>query len=175
MIILTSQKLRRVAGPYILHPVPHGMDDHCPGLRPGDPSCGHPCPHALFEPFPRQTVPLPGIYLNTVTGAKGVYLPAGDTTDQAVPLHRVHHMAMRPRLPYTDKPRHLLARHGARNLRPTDPNAATPHHETDGPIPTTLAGERHFIMEGLTDDIITQDPGGNHGRLERCHGTPHGT
>ena len=45
---LNPQKLRRVAGPYILYPVPHGMDDHCPGLRPGDPPCGHPCPHDLF-------------------------------------------------------------------------------------------------------------------------------
>ena len=49
---LNPQKLRRLAGPYILYPVPHGMDDHCPGLQPGDPPCGHPCPHALFEPLP---------------------------------------------------------------------------------------------------------------------------
>ena len=83
---LNPQKLRRVAGPYILYPVPHGMDDHCPGLRPGDPPCGHPCPHALFQPLPPQPAPLPGIYLNTVTGVKGVYLTAGDTTGQAVLL-----------------------------------------------------------------------------------------
>ena len=98
---LNPQKLRRVAGPYILYPVPHGMDDHCPGLRPGDPPCEHPCPHALFQPLPPQPAPLPGIYPNTVTGTKGVYLTAGDTPGQAVPLDQVHHMAMGPRLPNT--------------------------------------------------------------------------
>ena len=67
---LSSNKLRRVAGPYILYPVPHGMDGPCPGLQPGDPPCGHPCPHALSQPLPPQPAPLPGIYLNTITGAR---------------------------------------------------------------------------------------------------------
>ena len=80
---------------------------------------------------------------------------------QAVPLDRVHHMAMGPRLPNTDKPRHLLARHGAREPRPADPNAPGPdraqlHLTTKhtAQLPTTLAGEKHFIAEGLADDII---------------------
>ena len=81
---LNPGKLHRVAGPYVLYPLPHIMDDHCPALRPGDPPCGHPCPHALFKPLAPQPAPFPGIYLNTVTGAKGVYLTAGDTTSQAV-------------------------------------------------------------------------------------------
>ena len=34
---LNLKKLCRVAGPYILYPVPHGMDGPCPGLWPGDP------------------------------------------------------------------------------------------------------------------------------------------
>ena len=34
---LNPQKLRNVAEPYILYPVPTGMDGPCPGLRPGDP------------------------------------------------------------------------------------------------------------------------------------------
>ena len=71
---LNPKKLRRVAGPYILYPVPHGMDDHCPGLQPRDPPRGHPCPHALFQSLPPKPAPLPGIYLNAVAGAKGVYL-----------------------------------------------------------------------------------------------------
>ena len=75
-------------GPYILYPVPHGMDDHCRGLRPGDPPCGHPCRDALFQPLPPQPAPLPGIYLNTVTGAKGVYLTAGDTRGKPSPSIR---------------------------------------------------------------------------------------
>ena len=79
---LNPQKLCRVAGPYILYPVPHGMDDHCPGLRPGDPPCGNPCPHALFQPLHPQPAPLPGVYLNTVKGAKGVYITTGDTPGQ---------------------------------------------------------------------------------------------
>ena len=54
---LNPQKLRRVAGPYILYPVPQGMDGLCPGVRPGDPPCGHPCPHALFQPIPPQPAP----------------------------------------------------------------------------------------------------------------------
>ena len=81
---LNPGKLHRVAGPYVLYPLPHIMDDHCQALRPGDPPCGHPCPHALFKPLAPQPVPFPGIYLNTVTGVKGVYLTAGDTTSQAV-------------------------------------------------------------------------------------------
>ena len=159
---LKPQELRRVAGPYILYPVPHGMDDHCPGLWPGDTPFGHPCPRALFQPLPPQPAPLPGIYLNTVTGAKGVYLTTGGTRGQAVPLNQVHHMAMVPQLPNTDKPRHLLARHGARDPRPVDPNAPGPDrgllHLTmkhTAQLPTTLAGEKYFILEGLTDDIIT--------------------
>ena len=73
------KKLRRVARPYVLYPVSQGMDGSCPGLPPGDPPCRHPCPHALFQPLPPQLAPLPSIYLNTVPGAKGVYLTAGDT------------------------------------------------------------------------------------------------
>ena len=53
---LNPKKLRRVAGPYILYPVPHGMDGPCPGLRPGDPPCGHSCPNALFQRLPPQPV-----------------------------------------------------------------------------------------------------------------------
>ena len=69
---LNPKKLRRMAGPYILYPVPHGMDDHCPGLRPGDPPCEHSFPDALFQALPPRPAPLPGIYLNAVAGAKGV-------------------------------------------------------------------------------------------------------
>ena len=158
---LNPQKLRRVAGPYILYPVHHGMNDHCPGLRPGDPPCGHPCSHALLQPLPPQPAPLPGVYLNAVAGAKGVYLTAGDTAGQVVPLCRVN-MAMRPRLSNTDKPRHPLARRGARDPRPSDLNAPGPDgallHLTmkhKAHLPTTLAREKHFIVEGLTDDVIT--------------------
>ena len=159
---LNPQKLRRVAGPYILYPVPHGMDDNCPGLRPGDPPCGHPCPNALFQPLLPQPAPLPGVYLNTVTGSKGVYLTTRDTTGQAIPLDQVHHMALGPRLPNTDKPPHPLARHGARDPMPVDPNAPGPDrallHLTmkhTAQLPASLAGEKYFIVEGLTDDVIT--------------------
>ena len=162
MITLNPQKLRRVAGPYILYAVPHGMDGHCPRLRLGDPPCKPPCPHALFQPLPPQPAPPPGIYLNTVTGAKGVYLTTGDTTGQAIPLDQVHHMALGPRLPNTDKPRHSLAEHGARDPRPVDRNAPGPKrallHLTmkhTAQLPATLAGEKYFIVEGLTDDVIT--------------------
>ena len=132
------------------------------GSGPGPPTCGHPCPHALFPPLPAQPAPLQGIYLNTVTGAKGVYLTAGDTAGQAVPLDQVHHMAMGPPLPNTDKPRHPLGRRGARDPRPADPNAPGPDrallHLTmkhTAQLPTTLAGEKHFIVQRLTDDVIT--------------------
>ena len=159
---LNLHKLRRSVGPYILYPVPHGMDGPCQGLRPGDPPCGRPCPHALFEPLCPQPAPLQGVYLNTVTSAKGVYPTTGDTTGQAIPLNQVHHMALVPRLPNTDKPRHLLARHGARDPRPMDPNARGPDrtllHVTmkhTAQLPATLAGEKYFIVEGLTEDVIT--------------------
>ena len=159
---LNPHKLRRAARPDILYLVRNSMDDHCPGLRPGDPPCGHPCSHALFQPLPQQPAPLPGIYLNTATGAKGVYLTARDTTGQAVPLDQVHNMAMGPRLPNTNKPRHPLARHGARDSWPVDLNAPGPDrallHLTmkhTAQLPTTLAVEKHFIVEGLTDNVIT--------------------
>ena len=151
-----------MAGPYILYPVPHGMDGPCPGLRPGDPPCEHPCSNALFEPLPPHPAPLPGVYLNTVTGVQGVYLTTGDTTGQAIPLDQVHHMALGPQLPNTDKQWHLLARHGARDPRPVDPNTPGPDRallhltikHTAG-LPATLAAEMYFIVEGLTDDVIT--------------------
>ena len=159
---LNPQKLRRVAGPYILYPVPNGMDGPCPGLRPGDLPFGHPCPQALFKPLPSQPAPLQGVYLNTVTGAKGVYLTTGDTTGQAIPFDHIQHMALGPRLPNTDKPRHPLARHGARDPRPVDPNAPGPDrallHLTmkhRAQLPATLVGEKYSIVEGLTDDVIT--------------------
>ena len=124
------------------------------GSGPRDPPCGHPCPHALFQPLPSQPAPLPGVYLNTVTGAKGVYLTTGDTTGQAIPLDQVHHMALVPRLPNTDKPRHPLARHSARAPRPVNPNAPGPERELlhltmkhEAKLPATLAGEKYFIME----------------------------
>ena len=91
-----------------------------------------------------------------------MYLTAGDTAGQAIPLGQVHHMAMGPRSSNTDKPRHSFARRGARVPRPADPNAPGPNRallhltmkHTDQ-FPATLAGEKHFIVEGLTDDVIT--------------------
>ena len=159
---LNPQKLRTAAGPYILYPVPHGMDDHCPGLRPGNPLCGHPCPHALFQPLPLQPAPVPGIYLNAGAGAKGVYLTAGDTAGQAIPLCQVHHMAMGPPLSNTDKPRHLFGRRGARDPRSANRNTPGRNGEVldltmtnTAKLPATIAGQKHFIVEGLTDDGIT--------------------
>ena len=135
------------------------MDDHRPGLRPRDSPRGHGCPHALFQPLPPQPAPLPGIYLNAVAG---VFLTPGDTLGQAIFLGQVHHTAKGPRLSKTDKPPHRLARRGACDPRPGDPNAPGPDrallHLTmkhTAQLPATLAGERHFIVEGLTDDVIT--------------------
>ena len=155
---LNPKKLRRVAGPYILYPVPHGMDGPCPGLRTGYPPCGHPCSHALFQPLPPEPAPLPGIYLNRIPGTKWVHLKAGDTLGQAIPLHQVYHMAIGPRLTDTNKPQHPLAGHGARE--PTDPNAPGPNRallhltmKLTAQLPTALEG--HFFAGGLTDDVIT--------------------
>ena len=71
-------------------------------------------------------------------------------------------MAMGQRLPNTNKPRHPLARHGARDPRPVDPYAPGPDrallHLTmkhTAQLPATLAGEKYFMVEGLTDNIIT--------------------
>ena len=77
----------------------------------GTPPVGTPA-HTLFQPLPPQPAPLPGIYLNTVPGNKGVYLTTGDTLGQAIPLSHVHHMAMGPRLSDTNKPRHSLGNVG---------------------------------------------------------------
>ena len=97
-----------------------------------------------------------------VAGAKGVYLPTEDTTGQAIPLNQVHQMALGPRLPNTHKPRYPLARHGARDPRPVKPNARGPDkallHLTmkhAAELPATLAGEKYFIVECQTDDVIT--------------------
>ena len=114
-------------------------------------SCAVPSPRPLF--FPLHYI---------LVSSKGVYLKTGDTTGQAIPLDQVHHMALGPRLPYTDKPRHPLARHGTRDPRPVDPNGPGPDRELlhltmkhTAKLPTTLAGEKYFIVEGLTDDVIT--------------------
>ena len=132
------------------------------GSGPGTPPCGHPCPHALFQPLPPQPAPLTGVYLNTGPGAIGVYITTGDTTGQAIPLKQVHHMALKPQLPNTDKPRQPLARHGTRNPRPVDPKSSGPDrallHLTmkhTAQLLANLAGEKHFIVEGLTDNVIT--------------------
>ena len=105
-----------------------------------------------------------------------MYLRTGDTTGQAIPLDQVHHIALGPRLPNTDKPRHLLARHGTHDPRRVDPNAPGPHwallHLTmkhTAQLPATLAGEKYCHPAG------SQHPGGHHGRMGRCRGPPHGT
>ena len=91
-----------------------------------------------------------------------MYLTPGDTTGQAIPLGQVHHMAMGPGLSNTDKPRHALVRRGARDARPANPNAPGPDRallhlilKRTAQLPATLAGEKHFIVAGLTDDVIT--------------------
>ena len=70
-------------------------------------------------------------------------------------------MALGPQLPNTDKPRHPLAIHGARNPRFVDPNAPgsdrgllrlTMRHRAQ--LLATLAGEKYFIVEGLFDDVL---------------------
>ena len=116
--------------------------------------------------FVPATVPQPalltGIYLDTIPGTKGAHLTAGDSLGQAIPLHQVHHMAIGPGLTDTNKLRHPLVGRGAREPRPTDPNAPGPDrallHLTMKPTaqpPTALEGEAHFIVEGLTKDVIT--------------------
>ena len=148
---LTPKKLPTVLGPYIVYPVPHGMDGPCPGLRTGDPPCGYPCPHALLQPLPLQPAPLPGMYRNTIPRTRGVHLTAGATLGQAIPLHQVHHMAMGPRLPDTNKPRHPLAGRGAREPLAQGPQRPGPrqgaparHHETQVPAPDGL-GRRNTL------------------------------
>ena len=91
-----------------------------------------------------------------------MYLTTGDTTGQAVPLDQVHYMALGPRLPNTNKPQHPLARHGPRDRRTVEPNAPGPNrallHLTmkhTAQLPATLEGEKYFIVEGLTDDVLT--------------------
>ena len=116
----------------------------------------------MFQPLPSQPAPLPGIYLITVLGAKGGYLTAGDTLSQAIPLHQTKHMAMRPRVLDTSKPRHALAGRGARDFQATNHNPLGPNrallHLTmkhTAQLPATLEGKKHFILEVLTDDVIT--------------------
>ena len=130
-----------------MYAVPHRMDGPCPRLQTGDPPCGHPCPHGLFQPLPPQPAPLPGIYINTVPGAKGMYLTAGDTLSQAIPLDQIHHMAMAPQLPDTNKPETPSGRtRGAGSPAPGPRrhgpryDAAAPHHETQGPAPSDPGG-----------------------------------
>ena len=57
---LNPKKLRRVTRPYILYPVPHGMDGPCPGLRPGDPPAATPaptpCSNHCYQSPPRSQV-----------------------------------------------------------------------------------------------------------------------
>ena len=71
-------------------------------------------------------------------------------------------MAMGPQLTDTNNPRHPLAGRGAREPRPTDPNAPGRErallHLTMKPtaqLPTALEGETHLIVEVLTEDVIT--------------------
>ena len=91
-----------------------------------------------------------------------VLLVTGDTLGQAIPLSHVHHMAMGPRLSDTKKQRHPLAQRGARDLWPADLNALGPNrallHLTMKPMAqllSALAGEKHFIVEGHTDNIMS--------------------
>ena len=80
---------------------------------------------------------------------------------KAIPLHQVQHMAMGPQVTNTNKPRHPLARHGAREPRPTKPNAPGPDRalmhltmKSTAQLPTALEGEKHFIVEGVMDDVL---------------------
>ena len=137
------------------------MDGPCPRLGTRTPDVDYHAPPALFRPLAAQPAPLPGIYLNTIPGARGVHLTAGNTLGQAIPLHQVHNMAMGPRPTDTNKPRHPVAGRRAGEPRPTDPSAPGPDrallHLTMKPtaqLLTALEGETHFIVEGLTDYII---------------------
>ena len=51
---LKPKKLRMVAGPYILYPVPHRMENQYPGLRPAPPPCGHPAPTPCSNHYPHS-------------------------------------------------------------------------------------------------------------------------
>ena len=128
----------------------------------GTPHVDTRAPTSLSQPLPPQSAPLPGIYLNTVPAAKAVYLTAEDTLSEAIPLHQVQHMAMGPPLTDTNKPRNPLQGRGAPEPRPKDPNAPGPDRallyltmKPGAQLPTTLEGEKHFIVEGHTDEVIT--------------------
>ena len=89
-------------------------------------------------------------------------MTAGDTLSQAIPLHQVQHIAMGPQLTHINKPRHPLAGRGAREPCPTNPSSPGPNrallHLTMKPtaqLRTALEEEKHYIREGLTDDVIT--------------------
>ena len=97
-----------------------------------------------------------------VSGAEGVCLTAGYTLSQAISLHQVQQIAMAGGVPDTNRPRRPPAGRGAREPKPADPNAPGPNRAllrlTMKPtvqLLTTLEGEKDFILEGLTDNVIT--------------------
>ena len=143
-------------------PRPHGMDGPCPWLRTGDPPCGHPCPTLCSNSCPHN---LPRSQISTLTQylePKEAYLTAEDTLGKAISLHQIQHMVMKPRLPDTNKSRYPLAGCGACYPRPMDSNARGPDRalllltmKPTGQLPATLEGKGHFIVESLTDNVIT--------------------
>ena len=74
--------------------VPLRMDAPCQGLRAGDPPCGHPCAHTLFQPLPLQVAPLHGVFLDTVPG-KGEY-----TSKPEIPREKPYGSDMYTTLPW---------------------------------------------------------------------------
>ena len=159
---LHSRKLRRVAGPYVVYLVFHGMDSSSVGFRLGDPLFGQPYPYSLFQPLHPQGARFLCIFSNAIPGNKGVHFTIGDTGGQAIRLSHIHHMAMGPRMPDTNKPCALLSGRVASKPWPANPKAPGPDSAFLHLLTTlkaqpqgTLTGEKYFIVEGLTDDIIT--------------------
>ena len=91
-----------------------------------------------------------------------MYLTAGDTLSQAIPLHQVPHMGMGPQLPDTNKPPHPLAGRGARDPRFNAPGPDRgPLDLTMKPpaqLPATLEGKKHFIVEGHSETSSPWQP-----------------
>ena len=121
-----------------------------------------PLPPCLVPTATPATRPSPGYLPQHSTGCQGVYLTAVDTLNQGIPLNQIQRMAMGPRLPNTSKPRHPLAGRGACDPGPVDQQRPSSHRallqltmKPTAKLPTTPAGENLFIVEGVTDDIIT--------------------
>ena len=152
---IQPHKLQRAVEPFAVHITPYSISH--PRCEHHYLPCSTPCTSPLLQPLPACTI-TSNMYLGTVPGDQGIYILPYRSREQAIPLDGLASLALGPHSPKHqhqhisgDKP--SQAPDGGKKAHQRALAHITVH--TTVHLPKDFGTERHFVLEGQAQHIIT--------------------